>query len=61
MSEGIGQKYTAESLELLHHGFARLLDSLIGFARNNPQAKTKDIVFKLGVTVGGGWWLPQFS
>ena len=51
MSEGIGKKYTAENLELLHQGFTRLLDSLISFARNNPSAKTRDIVYKLGITV----------
>jgi len=49
--ESIGKKYTPENLELLHHSFSRLLDTLISFARNNPKAKTKDIVYKLGVSV----------
>ena len=50
MDEIIG-RYTPENLELLHKAFTKLIDALIGFARNNPKAKTKDIVYKLGVSV----------
>ena len=50
MDEIIG-RYTPDNLELLHKAFTKLIDALIGFARNNPKAKTKDIVYKLGVSV----------